>query len=81
MAGTHKIELDLSDANQELLDKAASNACLSVDDYILSCALKQARKELLDTERIVLSAADSKLILDALSSPSEPIKALRELFK
>jgi len=75
-----KIEFTLSQADKEILEKAAAAKCLSLNEYLLDIALKAA-KETPEVEQIVLSERDWEIFASAIENPPEPNEALKAAIK
>lgn len=76
-----RVDLRITKEDKELLDQASRVLGLSLSSYILSVILKQARFDLIQNERLVLSNQDRELLLNALNDPAEPNEALKGLFR
>lgn len=74
---TTKIEITLTQAQKEILEKAASSRCLSLSDYLVEVALNSAEEQPLQVESIVLSEKDWEIFTAALENPPEPNEALK----
>ena len=77
----NRIDIRLSDADKEIIEKAASFSRQSVSSYIISVVIKQAQQDLIDNETLVLSNQDRDFVLNLLDNPSEPNEHLKSLFK
>ena len=78
---TTKIEINLTQAQKETLEKAASIRCLSLSDYLLEAALNLAEEQPLQPESIILSERDWEIVTAALENPPEPNEALKAAIK
>lgn len=72
-----RIELRASKEEKRLLTAAAAYERLDVTGFILRSALPAARDVVDRAERIVLSARDSKRVLELLQNPPKPTPALQ----
>jgi uncharacterized protein (DUF1778 family) len=71
-----RIELRATKEEKELLATAAAYERLDVTSFIMRSALPAARDVVDRAERIVLSARDSKRVLELLDNPPNPSPAL-----
>ncbi|MGL5064809.1 MAG: DUF1778 domain-containing protein [Microcoleus sp.] len=72
-----KIELTISQADKEILEKAAAAKSMSLGEYLLEIALNAAKKPPLEVEQIVLSDRDWEIFASAIENPPEPNEALK----
>ncbi len=72
-----RIELRATKDEKRLLATAAAYQRLDVTSFIMRAALPAARDVLDRAERIVLSARDSKRVLELLENPPKPTPALK----
>ena len=77
----NRIDIRLSDADKEIIEKAASFSRQSVSSYIISVVIKQAQQDLIDNETLILLNQDRDFVLNLLDNPSEPNEHLKSLFK
>jgi uncharacterized protein (DUF1778 family) len=75
------IHIRTAPSDKSLIERAAENLGLSVSSFILQYALKAARRELAEVERISLSEADARIFFSALESPPAPNAALQSAFR
>ena len=80
-AQTTKIEINLTQAKKEILEKAASIRCLSLSDYLLEAALNLAEEQPLEPESIVLSERDWEIVTSAIENPPELNPRLKAAIK
>lgn len=80
-AQTTKIEINLTQAQKETLEKAAAIRCLSLGEYLLEAALNLAEEQPLKPESSVLSEKDWEIFTSALENPPEPNEALKAAIK
>ena len=78
---SNRIDIRLSDADKEIIEKAASYSRQSVSSYIISVVVKQAQLDLIENETLHLSNQDRDFIINLLDNPPEPNENLRALFK
>jgi uncharacterized protein (DUF1778 family) len=71
-----RIELRATKEEKQLLATAAAYERLDVTSFILRSALPAARDVVNRVERIVLSARDSRRVLELLENPPKPSPAL-----
>jgi len=71
-----RIELRATKEEKRLLTAAATYERLDVTSFIMRNVLPAARDVVERAERIVLSARDSKRVLELLENPPEPPPAL-----
>jgi uncharacterized protein (DUF1778 family) len=71
-----RIELRATKEEKRLLATAAAYERLDVTSFIMRSALPAARDVVDRSERIVLSARDSKRVLELLENPPKPTPAL-----
>ncbi|MGB6537775.1 MAG: DUF1778 domain-containing protein [Xanthobacteraceae bacterium] len=72
-----RIELRATKEEKRLLAVAAAYERLDVTGFIMRSALPAARDVVDRAERIVLSAPDSKRVLELLENPPKPTPALK----
>jgi uncharacterized protein (DUF1778 family) len=70
------IELRATQDEKRLIAEAAAQQRLDVDRFIMRNILPVARQVMNRSERIVLSARDSKRVLELLEKPPKPTPAL-----
>ncbi len=75
-ARENRIELRATKEEKRLLAAAAAYERLDVTSFIMRNVLPAARNVVDRAERIVLSARDSKRVLELLESPPKPTRAL-----
>lgn len=73
---TDRIEMRLPPEEKGLLARAAQLEGVKLSQFVLTPALKRARKVIAEAERITTTAKGYKDILDALAKPPKPTKAL-----
>ena len=78
---TNRIDIRLTDSDKLLIEKAANINRQSVSSYIVSVVINQAKKDIIDSEVIVLPKKDWDFIIKLLSDSGEPNEALIELMK
>ena len=78
---TSRIDIRLSESDKSLIEKAAKLNRQSISSYIVSTIIKQARLDLVDNERIILSNEDRDILLELLENSNEPNEHLKELLK
>lgn len=78
---SNRIDIRLSDEDKQLIEKAASCSRQSVSSYIISVVLKQAQKDLIESETLCLSNKDRDFILNLLDNPGEANENLKNLFR
>jgi uncharacterized protein (DUF1778 family) len=66
---SERINLRLQHNAKQLLERAASFEGKSVSNFVLSCAIAQAKKTIHDHEEMELEAQASQAFLNALSKP------------
>lgn len=71
-----RIELRATKEEKRLLTSAAAHERLDVTSFIMRAALPVAREVVDRAEHIVLSARDSKRVLELLENPPKPTAAL-----
>lgn len=72
-----RLALRISAADKVTLTRAVALASTDMTDFILSHALKAARRVIARTERLALSERDSLRALAALENPPPPNQKLR----
>lgn len=77
MTHSERIDLRLSKANKELIERAASIEDISVSAFVVANALFNAKIVVADHERWLLSRRDSAAFVDAVLNPPEPNDAMR----
>jgi len=75
-ARENRIELRATKEEKRLLAAAAAYERLDVTSFIMRNVLPTARNVVDRAERIVLSARDSKRVLELLENPPKPTRAL-----
>ncbi|MCL1471895.1 DUF1778 domain-containing protein [Argonema antarcticum] len=78
---TTKIEITLTQAQKQTLEKAASIRCLSLDEYLLEAALNLAEEQPLQPESIVLSDKDWQIVTTAIENPPKLNPSLKAAIK
>jgi uncharacterized protein (DUF1778 family) len=78
---TARLEARLPREVHAMLKRAADLQGRSLTDFVVAAASEAARKAIEDMEIIRLSAADQRLVAQALSTPPEPAPALVRAFK
>ena len=76
VARAARIEIRTTQAEKRLLTQAAASERLDVTSFIMRNVLPAAREALAKSDRIVLSARDTELVLKLLENPPKPTKAL-----
>lgn len=76
-----RIDIRLPADSKRTIEEAANLSNVSLSSYILSVSLKQAKYDLEQNERLVLSNAERDLFLEALDKPALPNEHLKALFK
>ena len=76
----NRIVLKLPKRDKELLEKAAKLSNLSLPEYIIKVALKQAKIDI-SKMTIVLNNNDRDNLIEVLNSSDQPNKSLKNLFK
>ena len=75
-AATDRLEMRLGKAEKSLLTRAAALAGVKLSQFILTLALKQARKLIAESESVATTARGYRDVLDALANPPKPTQAL-----
>lgn len=75
-----RIPVRLNAEAKAVLQRAAHYRHNTLSQFVLTTALVEAEKVIRENETIALSAADSKVLCDALINPQEPNTALRKAF-
>lgn len=75
------IHIRTAPQDKQLIEKAADNVGLTISSFILQNAIRAARKELSEVEKITLTNQDAKLFLSAITNKVTPNEALRKAFK
>lgn len=73
-----RIDLRVSKAQKELLEKAAELKGMRLSTYLLSHGLAAAQADLEAHQKLVLSDRDRDLFLELLANPPQPEPALLE---
>lgn len=81
IARTSRIDLRISDDDKNLLEQAADIKNISLSNYILSIVLKQAELDIKENEKIHLSEAGFKNLIDMMDNPPDPTPALKRILK
>lgn len=76
MSRSDRIELRATPEEKRVLAAAAAHERLDVTSFVMRTVLPAAREVVERAERIVLSARDSKRVLDLLENPPAPSPAL-----
>ena len=74
---SERLEARVTPEEKELFQRAAETAGQSLTDFMLSHLHRAAREIELEMRVILLSAADSRRVAEALIEPPEPADALR----
>ncbi len=72
-----RLNLRLQPEQKTALVRAAALRHTDLTDFVLQPALREAKAVIEESERIVLSARDSRLVLDLLENPPAPNARLR----
>lgn len=75
------IHIRTAPSDKSLIEKAAETLGLSISSFMLQNALKAARRELAEVEKISLSKRDASSFFAALESPPAPNAALLGAFQ
>lgn len=75
-AATDRLEVRLPPGQKGLLARAAQIEGVKLSQFVLTPALKRARKVIADAERITTTAQGYRGVMDALAKPAKPTKAL-----
>ena len=75
-AATERLEVRLPPEQKGLLARAAQIEGVKLSQFVLTPALKRARKVIADAEQITTSAKGYRDVLAALDKPAKPTKAL-----
>lgn len=75
------IHIRTAPTDKTLIEEAAEALGLTVSSFMLQNALKAARRELAEIERITLSKKEATLFASALLNPPPPNAALKAAFK
>ncbi|MBM3560082.1 MAG: DUF1778 domain-containing protein [Alphaproteobacteria bacterium] len=76
MSRSDRIELRATPEEKRVLAAAAAHERLDVTSFVMRTVLPVAREVVERAERIVLSARDSRRVLDLLENPPAPSLAL-----
>lgn len=76
-----RIELRTDAEAKAMLEKAAFLQHKTLSSYLLESALQKARSDLKESAIISLNNRDRERFFSALSTPPDPNKALKNLFK
>lgn len=79
LTATDRLEVRLPSEDKALLARAAEIEGVKVSQFVLTLALRQARKVVAqaETAQVSTDAANYQRILNALANPPEPTDALR----
>ena len=80
-ARSERIEIRTTKEEKLLLTRAAAQERLDLTAFIMRSALPAAREAIDKADRIVLSARDSKRVLDLLENPPPPTEALLDAIR
>ncbi len=72
-----RIAVRLTSVAKHQLELAAEISGRNVSDFVVSSALKEARRTIEDSERMRLTDRDRAVFMDALSNPPAPNEALK----
>lgn len=75
------IHIRSTPSDKSLIEKAAEAVGLTISSFMLQNAIKAARREIAEIEKISLTKRDAELFLSALTSPPAPNTALKAAFK
>jgi uncharacterized protein (DUF1778 family) len=76
-----KIEISLSQAEKETIEKAAAMRFQTLNEYLLEAALNLAAQTPPEPEQIVLSDRDWEIFASAIENPPPPNEALKAAIK
>jgi uncharacterized protein (DUF1778 family) len=80
-AATERLEMRLPSDEKELLTRAAEIEGVKLSKFVLTPAIKRARRIIAEAEQVTTTAKGYKDILDALAHPPKPTKALLAAMK
>lgn len=80
VARSERLEARLTVAQKKQFGDAAELLGESVSQFVLRAAEARAHYTLIDEQMVKLTSADRLAMIDALSSPPKPTKALRAAF-
>ena len=75
------IHIRTAPSDKSLIEKAAEQLGLTVSSFMLQNAIKAARRELAEVERISLSDRDASTFLSLITAPPAANAALKAAFK
>jgi len=75
-AATDRLEMRLPPEEKGLLARAAQLEGVKLSQFVLTPALKRARKVIAEAEQVTTTAKGYRDVLDALAKPPRPTKAL-----
>ncbi len=76
-----RLEARVSSPQKSLLVSASRLEGRSITDFVVSCAVENARRVIREHERVLLNERDQKTFVDALLHPPAPNKFLRAAYK
>lgn len=76
-----RLDLRLSLANRDVIEQAASFSGQTLSEFVVSSSLQNARKIMVEQERLILTDRERDLFLKALDDSTPPNKALRDAAK
>lgn len=77
---TERIELRARPDIKSVIERAAQLRHTTLSAYLIESALQKAKKDLKETETILLDEKDRDRFFALISSPPQPNAALRSLF-
>ena len=78
---TEKLDLRLTPAAKQVLQRAAAATARSVSEFVLESALARAEETLPDRQRFELDAEQWAAFQAALDAPPRPLPGLAELLR
>lgn len=75
------IHIRTAPSDKSLIEKAAEQLGLTVSSFMLQNAIKAARRELAEVDRITLSDRDASIFLSVITAAPTPNAALKAAFK
>ena len=72
-----RLETRISDAQKDLIERAAAYTGRTVSDFVIAHVEVAAKKVVEDYERLRLNQEQSRILVDALLAPKRPNKRLR----
>lgn len=81
VARNERLETRVTDKQKELIAQAAELLGVSTSQFVISSAVRVAKRVLRDDDLIRVNDRDREILVDALMNPAQPSAALKAAWK